>query len=106
MDKEELKGLQFVLKYYSPGVFDTRKAIRRYKEAHPAKKRRRLLYVSGIVASVAICLFTAYCLLFAYILMLMPQHSHFPTVQWLRYFPIQLSVTCQTGSIKTNGKLI
>ncbi|WP_277113769.1 hypothetical protein, partial [Bacteroides stercorirosoris] len=45
-------------------------------------------------------------LLFAYILMLMPQHSHFPTVQWLRYFPIQLSVTCRTGSIKTNGKLI
>lgn len=25
MDKEELKGLQFVLRYYSPGVFDTRK---------------------------------------------------------------------------------
>ena len=33
MDKEELKGLQFVLRYYSPGIFDTRKALRRYKEA-------------------------------------------------------------------------
>lgn len=42
MDKEELKGLQFVLRYYSPGIFDTRKALRRYKEAHPAKERRWL----------------------------------------------------------------
>ena len=63
MDKEELKGLQFVLRYYSPGIFDTRKALRRYKEAHPAKERRWLRYVSGIAASVAICLFTAYCLM-------------------------------------------
>lgn len=63
MDKEELKGLQFVLRYYSPGIFDTRKALRRYKKAHPAKERRWLRYVSGIAASVVICLFTAYCLM-------------------------------------------
>lgn len=63
MDKEELKGLQFVLRYYSPGIFDTRKALRRYKKAHPAKERRWLRYVSGIAASVVICLFAAYCLI-------------------------------------------
>lgn len=63
MDKEELKGLQFVLRYYSPGVFDTRKAIRRYKETHPVKERTWLRYISGIAASVAVCLFTAYYLI-------------------------------------------
>lgn len=63
MDKEELKGLQFVLRYYSPGIFDTRKALRRYKEAHPVKKHRWLRYVSGIAASIVICLFAAYYLM-------------------------------------------
>jgi transmembrane sensor len=60
MNKEELKGLPFVLRHYSPGMFDTRKAIHRYKEAHPAKGRAWVRYVSGIAASVAICLLTAY----------------------------------------------
>lgn len=54
MEKEELKGLQFVLRYYSPGVFDTRKAIRRYKETHPVKERTWLRYISGIAVSVAV----------------------------------------------------
>lgn len=112
MDKEELKGLQFVLRYYSPGIFDTRKALRRYKEAHPAKERTWLRYISGIAASVAVCLFTAYYLigeknlLFAYILMLTPRHLYFLTVQWLPYFLIQRSVTCRKDSMKTNGKSI
>ena len=55
--------MDFVLKHYQEGKFDTQKAIKRFNEAHGIvqKPRRRVLpWVSGIVAAVAavvLCVF-------------------------------------------------
>ena len=57
------KHLDFVLKHYQEGKFDTQKAINRFNEAHGIvqKPRRRVLpWVSGMVAaaaSVVLCVF-------------------------------------------------
>ena len=59
----EDKHMDFVLKHYQEGKFDTRKAIDRFNEAHGIvqKPRRRVLpWVSGMVAAAAavvLCVF-------------------------------------------------
>ena len=56
MSDFEDKRLDFVLKHYQEGKFDTQKAIDRFNEAHgiQRKPRRRVLpWVSGIVAAAA-----------------------------------------------------
>ena len=56
MSDFEDKRLDFVLKHYKEGKFDTQKAIDRFNEAHgiQRKPRRRVLpWVSGIVAAAA-----------------------------------------------------
>ena len=63
MSDFEDKHLDFVLKHYQEGKFDTQKAIDRFKEAHGIvqKPRRRVLpWVSGIAAAAAavvLCVF-------------------------------------------------
>ena len=63
MSDFEDKHMDFVLKHYQEGKFDTQKAIDRYNEAHGIvqKPRRRVLpWVSGMVAAVAavvLCVF-------------------------------------------------
>ena len=63
MSDFEDKHMDFVLKHYQEGKFDTRKAIDRFNEAHGIvqKPRRRVLpWVSGIVAAAAavvLCVF-------------------------------------------------
>ena len=63
MSDFEDKHLDFVLKHYQEGKFDTQKAIDRFNEAHGIvqKPRRRVLpWVSGIVAAAAavvLCVF-------------------------------------------------
>ena len=55
----EDKHLDFVLKHYQEGKFDTQKAIDRFNEAHGIvqKPRRRILpWVSGMVAAAAVVL--------------------------------------------------
>lgn len=61
MDREN-RHLRFVLKHYTPGVFDTRKAIRIYKESHPATFRLWTTYVAAAAAVVAVCLTVGYFL--------------------------------------------
>ena len=59
MSDFEDKHMDFVLKHYQEGKFDTLKAIKRFNEAHGIvqKPRRRVLpWVSGIVAAAAIVL--------------------------------------------------
>ena len=63
MSDFEDKHMDFVLKHYQEGKFDTQKAIKRFNEAHGIvrKPRRRVLpWVSGMVAAVAavvLCVF-------------------------------------------------
>ena len=63
MSDFEDKHMDFVLKHYQEGKFDTQKAIDRFNEAHGIvqKPRRRVLpWVSGIVAAAAavvLCVF-------------------------------------------------
>ena len=63
MSDFEEKHLDFVLKHYQEGKFDTQKAIKRFNEAHGIvqKPRRRVLpWVSGMVAAAAavvLCVF-------------------------------------------------
>ena len=63
MSDFEDKHLDFVLKHYQEGKFDTQKAIDRFNEAHGIvqKPRRRVLsWVSGIAAAAAaviLCVF-------------------------------------------------
>ena len=63
MSDFEDKHLDFVLKHYQEGKFDTQKAIDRFNEAHGIveKPRRRVMpWVSGIVAAAAaviLCVF-------------------------------------------------
>ena len=63
MSDFEDKHMDFVLKHYQEGKFDTQKAINRFNEAHGIvqKPRRRVLpWVSGIVAAAAavvLCVF-------------------------------------------------
>ena len=63
MSDFEDKHLDFVLKHYQEGKFDTQKAINRFNEAHGIvqKPRRRVLpWVSGMVAAAAavvLCVF-------------------------------------------------
>ena len=63
MSDFEDKHLDFVLKHYQEGKFDTQKAIDRFNEAHSIvqKPRRRVLsWVSGMVAAAAavvLCVF-------------------------------------------------
>ena len=63
MSDFEDKHLDFVLKHYQEGKFDTQKAIQRFNEAHGIvqKPRRRVLpWVSGMVAAAAavvLCVF-------------------------------------------------
>lgn len=55
-DKEERK-LQFVLRYYTYGKLDTRKALRKMMgegQSHPSG--RRWLYFSGIAAAIFLCI--------------------------------------------------
>ena len=59
MSDFEDKYMDFVLKHYQEGKFDTWKAVKRFNEAHGIvqKPRRRVLpWVSGIVAAAAIVL--------------------------------------------------
>ena len=59
MSDFEDKHMDFVLKHYQEGKFDTQKAIDRFHEAHGIvqKPRRRVLpWVSGIVAAAAVVL--------------------------------------------------
>ena len=59
MSDVEDKHLDFVLKHYQEGKFDTQKAIDRFNEAHGIvqKPRRRILpWVSGMVAAAAVVL--------------------------------------------------
>ena len=56
MSDFEDKHLDFVLKHYQEGKFDTQKAINRFNEAHGIvqKPRRRVLpWVSGVAAAAA-----------------------------------------------------
>ena len=63
MSDFEDKHMDFVLKHYQEGKFDTQKAINRFNEAHGIvqKPRRRILpWVSGMVAAAAaviLCVF-------------------------------------------------
>ena len=63
MSDFEDKHMDFVLKHYQEGKFDTQKAIKRFNEAHGIvqKPRRRVLrWVSGMVAAAAavvLCVF-------------------------------------------------
>ena len=63
MSDFEDKHMDFVLKHYQEGKFDTQKAIKRFNEAHGIvqKPRRRILpWVSGMVAAAAavvLCVF-------------------------------------------------
>ena len=64
MSDFEDKHMDFVLKHYQEGKFDTQKAIDRFKEAHgiqkPQPRRRVLPWVSGMVAAAAaviLCVF-------------------------------------------------
>ena len=63
MSDFEDKHMDFVLKHYQEGKFDTQKAIDRFNEAHSIvqKPRRRVLpWVSGMVAAAAavvLCVF-------------------------------------------------
>ena len=63
MSDFEDKHMDFVLKHYQEGKFDTQKALQRFNEAHGIvrKPRRRVLpWVSGIVAAAAavvLCVF-------------------------------------------------
>ena len=55
----EDKHLDFVLKHYQEGKFDTQKAIRRFNEAHgirPKPRRNVFVMLSGIAAAAAIVL--------------------------------------------------
>ena len=59
MSDFEDKHMDFVLKHYQEGKFDTQKAIDRFNEAHGIvqKPRRRILpWVSGMVAAAAVVL--------------------------------------------------
>lgn len=51
------KCLQFVLRYYRPGVFDTRRALRRFKGLRPVSRRRLRLWHCGVglAASLLLC---------------------------------------------------
>ncbi len=62
MDREK-KHLRFVLKYYRPGVFDTRRAVRVYRDDHPAGFTLWRRYAAGIAAAVVLCVAGAYYLL-------------------------------------------
>ena len=62
MSDFEDKHLDFVLKHYQEGKFDTQKALQRFNEAHGIvrKPRRRVLpWVSGVAAAAAfiLCVF-------------------------------------------------
>ena len=64
MSDFEDKHMDFVLKHYQEGKFDTQKAIDRFNEAHgiqkPQPRRRVLPWVSGMVAAAAavvLCVF-------------------------------------------------
>ncbi|MBR5498792.1 MAG: FecR domain-containing protein [Bacteroidales bacterium] len=60
MSDFEDKHLDFVLKHYQEGKFDTQKALQRFNEAHGIvrKPRRRVLpWVSGVAAAVILCVF-------------------------------------------------
>ena len=63
MSDFEDKHLDFVLKHYQEGKFDTQKALLRFNEAHGIvqKPRRRVLpWVSGVAAAAAaviLCVF-------------------------------------------------
>ena len=56
----EDRHMDFVLKHYQEGKFDTQKAIKRFNEAHGIvqKPHRRMLpWVSGIAAAAAAVVF-------------------------------------------------
>lgn len=50
----ERKCLQFVLKYYKPGAWDTQKAIRRFEQKNgmAPKSNRRIYWYSGVAAAI------------------------------------------------------
>lgn len=58
----EERHLRFVLRYYAPGLFDTHKAIRKYKLSHRTASalRHRYYLMAGIAASIAICIILGY----------------------------------------------
>lgn len=58
----EERHLRFVLRYYAPGLFDTRRAIRAYNLSHRVASalRHRYYAIAGIAASVAICIILGY----------------------------------------------
>lgn len=59
----EMKHLKFVLKYYAPGIFDTRKALRAYKSQHPSTIRYWGIYIAGVAASLILCIGIGYYLM-------------------------------------------
>lgn len=61
MDRDN-RHLRFVLKYYAPGRFDTREALRAYRADHPVRLRLWSRYAAGIAASVAVCIALGYYL--------------------------------------------
>lgn len=62
MDGEN-RNLRFVLRHYTPGVFDTRKAIREYRESHPSTLRLWTRYAAASAAAVAVIVSVAYFLI-------------------------------------------
>ena len=60
-NNREERSLRFVLRFYAPGLFDTRRAIRTYNSTHfPASSLLNRYALAGIAASVAICLIIGY----------------------------------------------
>lgn len=59
MDREN-RHLRFVLRYYAPGRFDTKSALRAYRADHPAGFRLLNRFTIGIAASVAVCIALGY----------------------------------------------
>lgn len=62
MDREN-RQLNFVLKYYAPGRFDTRRALAAYKSLHPVRLSVWRKYVAGAAAIFALCFAVGYFLM-------------------------------------------
>lgn len=62
MDREN-RHLRFVLRHYTPGMFDTRRAIREYKETHPRILRSWWRYAAAGAAAVVVLVTAAYFLI-------------------------------------------
>lgn len=61
--EKETKYLKFVVNFYTPGAFDTRKAINAYKSTHRVRLNPWRRYAIGIAAMVAVCFIAGYFLM-------------------------------------------